>query len=177
MFLNLGCFINSKIIILGMSESNSNEFLEVVIAKWSDRFFAWLIDFCVISIISILLISSVFGTFDYELSEKWIWVATTQFIPTSIIFFVYWTILEYKTGQSVGKKILNLKVADMRGRSPNLKGVLISSFGKTFLLPIDVILGWIFTNGNRQRIFNKLGDTLIIKNLNENKENIRYKKD
>lgn len=177
MFLNLGCFINSKIIILGMSESNSNEFSEVIIAKWSDRFFAWLIDFCVISAISILLISSIFGTINYELSEKWIWAETTQIIPTSIIFFVYWTILEYKKGQTIGKKILNLKVTDMRGRSPDLKGVLISSFGKTFLLPLDVILGWIFTNKNRQRIFNRLGDTLIIKNLNKIKENVSYKKD
>ena len=41
------------------------------------------------------------------------------------------------------------------------------------------VFGVIFTNENRQRIFNKIGDTLIIKikNLEENKENIRYKKD
>jgi hypothetical protein len=31
------------------------------------------------------------------------------------------------------------------------------------LLPIDVLLGWILTNQKRQRIFNKLGDTVIIK--------------
>jgi hypothetical protein len=56
---------------------------------------------------------------------------------------------------------------------------MISSFGKTFLLPLDVVLGWIFTNENRQRIFNKIGDTLVIKikNTEGNKENIKYKKD
>lgn len=162
-----------------MSESSSDVFSDIVIAKWSDRFFAWLIDFCIISIISIFVISSVFGTINYELSQKWILAETTQFIPTSIIFFVYWTILEYKKGQTIGKKILNLKVTDMDGRSPDWKGVMISSFGKTFLLPLDVALGWIFTNENRQRIFNKIGDTLIIKikNPEENRENIRYKKD
>lgn len=156
-----------------MSES------EIVIAKWSDRFFAWLIDFCVISTISLLIIFSIFGTMDYELSEKWIWAETTQFIPTSIIFFAYWTILEYKTGQTIGKKILNLKLTDKYGKSPDWKGVMISSFGKTFLLPIDVVLGWFFTNENRQRIFNKIGDTLVIKIkiTEENKENIKYKKD
>ncbi len=156
-----------------MSES------EIVIAKWSDRFFAWLIDFCVISTISLLIIFSTFGTIDYELSEKWIWAETTQFIPTSIMFFAYWTILEYKTGQTIGKKILNLKLTDKYGKSPDWKGVMISSFGKTFLLPIDVVLGWFFTNENRQRIFNKIGDTLVIKIkiTEENKENIKYKKD
>lgn len=100
-----------------MSESDS-EFSEIVIAKWSDRFFAWLIDFCIISTISILAISLVFGTIDYELSEKWI-LAETTFIPTSIIFFAYWTILEYKKGHTVGKKILNLKITDMYGKSPD----------------------------------------------------------
>jgi uncharacterized RDD family membrane protein YckC len=155
------------------------EFSEIVIAKWSDRFFAWLIDFCVISTISLLIIFSIFGTIDYELSEKWIWAETTQFIPTSIVFFAYWTILEYKTGQTVGKKILNLKLTDKYGKSPDWKGVMISSFGKAFLLPIDVVLGWFFTNENRQRIFNKIGDTLVIKIkiTEENKENIKYKKD
>jgi hypothetical protein len=51
----------------------------------------------------------------------------------------------------------------MGGKPTDWKGVMISSFGKTFLLPLDVALGWIFTNENRQRIFNKIGDTLIIK--------------
>jgi uncharacterized RDD family membrane protein YckC len=125
------------------------------------------------------MISSVFGTINYELSEKWVLAETTQFIPTSIIFFAYWTILEYKKGQTIGKKILNLKITDMYGKPADWKGVMISSFGKTFLLPLDVVLGWIFTNENRQRIFNKIGDTLVIKikNTEGNKENIRYKKD
>ena len=160
-----------------MSEPNS-EFSEVVIAKWVDRFLAWLIDFCIISAISILVVSLVFGTINYELSERWI-LAETTFIPTSIIFFAYWTILECKTGQTIGKKILNLKVTNMYGKPPDWKGVMISSFGKTFLLPFDIILGWIFTNEKRQRIFNKIGDTLVIKieNPEVNKENIRYKKD
>lgn len=125
-----------------MSEPDS-KFSEIVIAKWSDRFFAWLIDFCIISAISILMVSSVFGTIDYELSEKWI-LAETTFIPTSIIFFVYWVILEYKKGQTIGKKILNLKITDMYGKPPDWKGVMISSFGKTFLLPIDVSIGMDF---------------------------------
>jgi uncharacterized RDD family membrane protein YckC len=162
-----------------MSESNSGVFSEVIIAKWGDRFLAWLIDFGIISIISILLISSVFGMIDYELNEKWFLAETTQYVPMCIVFFAYWVILEYNYGQTIGKKILNLKVTNIYGKSPDLKGIIISSFGKAFLLPIDVLLGWIFTNDKRQRIFSKLGDTLVIKikNPEENKENIKYKRD
>jgi len=86
-----------------------------------------------------------------------------MYIPTSVMFLSYWIILEYKTGQTIGKKMFNLKVTNSQGGKPSLIGVVISSFGKSFILPIDMILGFIITNDKRQRIFNKLGDTLIIK--------------
>ena len=151
---------------------------KIIIAKWTDRFFAWLIDFIIVSIISTSIIFTSFGTIDYEFEEDVFWAESTQYIPTSILFFVYWTILEYKTGQTIGKKILNLKVVNIDGKKPDLKGIMISSFGKSFLLPIDIILGWFLTNVKRQRVFNKLGDTLIVK-IKESDDiaDIRYTKD
>jgi hypothetical protein len=72
-----------------------------------------------------------------------------------------------------------LKTISTDGKQSDLKGIIISSFGKAFLIPVDVVLGWIFTNEKRQRIFNKIGDTLVIKikNSEENNVNIKYKKD
>ena len=161
-----------------MSESDSGVSSKIIIAKWTDRFLAWLIDFIIISVISTSIILASFGTLDYEYDEEMFWAESTQYIPTSIIFFVYWTILEFKTGQTIGKKILNLKVTDIYGNKPNMRGILIGSFGKSFILPIDVILGWILTNEKRQRIFNKLGDTLVVKIKNPEKDsNLRYVKD
>lgn len=162
-----------------MSESDSNNVLEITIAKWSDRFFAWLIDFLIITIISTLIMFTFFGKIDFEINDKWVWTETTQYMQTSIIFFAYWIILEYKTGQSIGKKILNVKVTNLYGKQADLKGVIISSFGKTFLIPVDVVLGIIFTNEKRQRIFNKIGDTIVIKIKKNEKSNvnIKYKKD
>ena len=161
-----------------MSDSDSGISSKIILAKWTDRFLAWLIDFIIVSIISTSIIFASFGTIDYEYDEDIFWAESTQYIPTSILFFVYWTILEYKTGQTIGKKILNLKVTDIHGNSPSLKGVMVSSFGKSFLLPIDVVLGWILTNEKRQRVFNKLGDTLIVKiKESENSSDITYTKD
>ena len=161
-----------------MSDPKSNESSKIVLAKWTDRFVAWLIDFIIISVISTLIIFTSYGTMYYEYEGEGFWAESSQYIPTSIIFFVYWTILEYKTGQTIGKKILNLKIINISGDKVNLKGVLISSFGKSFLLPIDVILGWILTNEKRQRVFNKLGDTVVvkIKNYADNSE-LEYVKD
>lgn len=160
-----------------MSESNSNASSKIVLAKWTDRFVAWLIDFVIISVISTTIIFSLFGTTYYEFENE-SWAEGTHYIPTSIVFFVYWVILEYKTGQSIGKKILNLKIVNISGGKTDLKGILISSFGKSFLLPIDVIIGWILTNEKRQRVFNKLGDTLIIKiKENNDSSDLDYVKD
>jgi uncharacterized RDD family membrane protein YckC len=146
-----------------MSENNNGSDSKIILAKWTDRFFAWLIDFIIISSVSTLIIFLSFGSIYYEFEEEGLWAENTQYIPASMMFFVYWVILEYKTGQTIGKKIMNLKVLDIKGGKPKLSGILLSCFGKSFLLPIDVVLGWILTNEKRQRIFNKLGDTLTVK--------------
>ena len=74
--------------------------------------------------------------------------------------------------------MMNLRITDINGNKPGLKGIIISSFGKAFLLPFDLVLGWIFTNEKRQRIFCKLGDTLVVKNKSsEDITDIKYLKD
>ena len=146
-----------------MDESNLDTSSKIVLAKWSDRFFAWLIDFIVISSISTAIMVVSFGSIEYAFERDSFWMENIQYIPTSILFFIYWTVLEYKTNQTIGKKIMNLKIINIDGKKPNLKEITISSFGKAFLLPVDVILGWFLTNEKRQRIFNKLGDTLVVK--------------
>ena len=161
-----------------MNDEKSEMHSKIILAKWTDRFLAWLIDFIIISSISTAMIFALFGSIYYEFDEDGLWAENTQFIPTSILFFVYWVILEYKTGQTIGKKILNLKVICIDGTKADLKGILLGGFGKSFLLPIDVALGWILTKEKRQRIFNKLGDTVIIKiKDSEDTSDIKYVKD
>ncbi len=162
-----------------MSDSNPEGFRNVLIAKWFDRFIAWLIDVIIISSISWIIISSVYGTWDFDWEETAGMPDGVSYIPASILFLFYWIVLEFKTGQSIGKKIFHLKVVNIDGRSPSLVGVIVSSFGKSFLLPIDFILGLIFTNEKRQRIFNKIGNTIVIKikDSENNSENIQYSKD
>ena len=144
-----------------MSNIDNSESSKIILAKWKDRFFAWLVDFVIISLISSSTFFLSFLYLDYNF-ENFI-TNDGMYIPTSVMFLSYWIILEYKTGQTIGKKIFGLKTTDIQGEKPSLKGVLIGSFGKSFLLPLDILLGWILTNEKRQRIFNKLGDTLIIK--------------
>ena len=159
-----------------MNDSDNYGSSKIILAKWKDRFFAWVVDFVIISILST---SIFFLTFLY-LNHNFEDFVTNDgmYIPTSIMFFSYWIILEYKTGQTIGKKMFNLKITNNLGEKPSLVGVILSSFGKSFILPIDIIFGWILTNEKRQRIFNKLGNTLIIKiKESENNLDLKYIKD
>jgi uncharacterized RDD family membrane protein YckC len=75
----------------------------------------------------------------------------------------YWTYFESTTGQSIGKRAMHLRTTDMSGNTINVKTAAIESFGKAFLLPFDVLLGWIFTNDKRQRIFNRASNSIVVK--------------
>ena len=167
-----------------MSEPESdseNAPTQVTIARWSDRFYAWIIDNVIIyagafGIFFAVVSASNFdqiigGNFEYSRSYEYSWV--------SLVFFLYWVILESKTGQSIGKMALHLKITNLRGEKADIKNIAISSFGKAFLLPIDVIVGRLFTNEKRQRIFNRLGKTIVIKveSNDEEPDSISYKKD
>ena len=159
-----------------MSNVDNSESSKIILAKWKDRFFAWLVDFVIISLISSSTFFLSFLYLDYNF-ENFI-TNDGMYIPTSVMFFSYWIILEYKTGQTIGKKMFNLKITNSQGEKPSLIGVVISSFGKSFILPIDMILGLIITNEKRQRIFNKIGNTIIIKiKKRDNDLNTRYSKD
>ena len=155
-----------------MSNVNNNGSSKIIIAKWKDRFLAWLVDFIIISMISTSIFFISFLYLDYNF-ENFI-SNDGMYIPTSVMFLVYWIILEYKTGQTIGKKMFNLKIVNNLGERPSLVGVIISSFGKSFILPIDTVLGWIITNEKRQRIFNRLGNTLIIK-IKNSEDNLDFK--
>jgi len=154
---------------------------ELTIARWSDRFYAWLIDYVIIIGVAFAVFFTFFSVTFFEkfMDGDYMYSHTFDYAPISIVFFLYWLILESKKGQSIGKMALRLKITNLNGEPADFKSIAISSFGKAFLLPIDVILGRIFTNQKRQRIFNRLGKTIVIKIEDKENEqrNITYKKD
>jgi len=158
--------------------------VEIVLAGWVDRFVAWLIDFIIVSIglgVLFALISFPFGfsvySNDMVLNHKNL--EPFHYLLSSLAFFGYWTYFEHTSGQSIGKRLLNIKTTNLSGNRVDTKSAALESFGKSFLLPIDVILGWLFTNNKRQRIFNKISNTIVIKLRSKEQltENIRYRKD
>lgn len=99
---------------------------------------------------------------------------------TSLVFFAYWTYFESAGGQSLGKMALRIKTTDLSGNKAAARSVAIQSFGKAFLLPLDLVLGWIFTNEKRQRLFSRVANTIVIRiptNGQDAGTNGRYIKD
>ena len=167
---------------LTSSSSATTNTETIVLARWIDRFVAWLIDFIIVSIglgILFAVLSFPYWFDNTNMNMAYRSVGPFNYILSSLVFMAYWTYFESTTGQSMGKKLLHLKTTTLDGKKIDAKTTAIESFGKAFLLPLDVILGWVFTNNKRQRIFNRASNTIVIK-LKENNtvsNNVTYLKD
>jgi len=139
----------------------------VVLANWGRRFIAWFIDY--------LLINTMLAYFGLEAIESKLLPAillpnlpgldVSIWSPMSIvIFFLYWTVTEWYFGRSIGQLLLNVRLVDASGSNPTLKAVAIQSAGKSVLLPLDCLLGLIYSPSrqHRQRLSNWLSKTVVI---------------
>ena len=165
-----------------MSESkNSDHDKEVTLARWSTRFWAWLIDFIIVSIAIEIIFAIAYAPLAFNQGVQGNpWLGAVRFAVQSLLFLAYWTYFEFANkGQSIGKKLLKIKTTDLAGNVPDIRNVAIQSFGKAFLLPIDVFFGWIFTNDKRQRLFNRASDTIVIRIANQGpgSKNVGYRKE
>jgi len=164
-----------------MSESkNSVHNKEITLAKWSTRFWAWLIDLIIVTVAIEIIFAIAYAplAFNQGVQDN-PGLGVVRFAVQSLLFFAYWTYFESTTGQSIGKKLLKIQTTDLAGNTPDIRNIAIQSFGKAFLLPIDVFFGWIFTNDKRQRLFNRASDTIVIRIANQGSgsENIGYQKE
>jgi uncharacterized RDD family membrane protein YckC len=165
-----------------MSESkNSDHDKEITLARWSTRFWAWLIDFIIVSIAIEIIFAIAYAPLAFSQGIQGNPVlGAARLAVESILLFSYWTYFESANkGQSIGKKLLKIKTTDLAGSVPDIRNVAIQSFGKAFLLPIDVFFGWIFTNDKRQRLFNRASDTVVVRisSQRHEPENVSYRKE
>jgi uncharacterized RDD family membrane protein YckC len=149
------------------SSGGSQQPTEIVLASWGERFLAWLIDFIIVNVVLWAIFAAATIPFWLDgMPDRWFFGRSNGAVGwavTSLVFFAYWTYFETTTGQSLGKMALRIKTTGLAGNKVDVRSAAIQSFGKAFLLPIDVILGWIFTNDKRQRIFARAGNTIVVK--------------
>lgn len=164
-----------------MSETSSGsppQPTELVLAGWGERFLAWLIDFIIVNTVLWAIFAAAAVPFWFDgMPDRWFsrLDGTIGWAVTSLVFFAYWIYFETTTGQSLGKMALRIRTTNLAGNKVDVRSAAIQSFGKAFLLPIDVVLGWIFTNDKRQRIFSRAGNTIVVK-MKNSEQNYRYTK-
>lgn len=149
------------------------------LARWSTRFWAWLIDFCMV----ILFLNIVRGIFepywDIPLYIDYRHWELFAFGFQTLFFFLYWTVMEgfQGRGQSIGKMVMNLKVINRDGSKIRYSAAAIESAGKAFLLPLDCLIGWFGMPGSKLRMFNRLSNTVVIKTDYKEPDGILYVKE
>jgi uncharacterized RDD family membrane protein YckC len=145
--------------------------LRGVPAAFWRRIVAYIVDSFLISFIILTPFSSGFesefsGT---SLTEIWsslgdVWtgdvIALSLFI--SILILAYWSVLEWKFGQTLGKILLRIKVQGMRQKPITFYQALVRSVTKlsTLLLAFDVLY-MLIKKGN-QRYFEVMSTTVVV---------------
>jgi len=136
------------------------------LAFWSERFLAWLIDVVILGVIvGILgLLMWWFAVQPFTWLPDWPgWLPFFNVGPGGVVYFLYWMFMEGAYGQSIGKMVMRIKVTRLDGRPIGVTHAALESVGKAFLLPLDCLLGWILYPRRRQRIFNYISETIVVR--------------
>jgi len=84
------------------------------------------------------------------------------FIAVAVLSVLYWAILEYKTGQTIGKILMNIYAVPTIKDKRTFGMFVIRSISKvsTFLLAIDSL--YIIFTRRPQRLSEKLSNTIVV---------------
>jgi uncharacterized RDD family membrane protein YckC len=85
---------------------------------------------------------------------------TTFPILTLFLLWAYSTLLEGFKGQTIGKRIIGLKVVRVDGKKMSYDYAAVRNFGKAFLLPFDLLVG--LKHEAYLRYFDKFSGTTVI---------------
>jgi uncharacterized RDD family membrane protein YckC len=87
------------------------------------------------------------------------------FVVWCVVALVYYGALEAWTGQTIGKRLVGVRVVDLDGRPPSAKAVALRTAGRIIdVLPVFYLVGWFVMNrghGPRQRLGDRLARTTV----------------
>ena len=135
----------------------------LLLASFRKRAVAFVIDFAIILAITmtIIFLPQVLSISIREFLSGGI--STVLFITIGLLW-LYSTLLEGFNGQSIGKRILGLKVVRTDGKKMSYDHAAVREFGKILpLLPFDLLIGWWrIKDITFMRYFDKFAGTTVI---------------
>ena len=133
------------------------------LASLKKRTGAFLIDFAIMLAITttIILVPALLSLSTSSLGTGGI--STALFITIGLLW-LYSTLLEGFNGQSIGKKVIGLKVVRTDGKKMSYDHAAVRNFGKILpLLPFDLVIGiWRIPDKTFMRYFDKFAGTTVI---------------
>jgi len=133
---------------------------QLQLASFGKRVGAFLIDFGITFSVSTLLLfelvaSSVTGNGNLIIAGF-----NLLFVSLGLLW-VYSTLLEGFSGQSVGKRTFSIMVVRTDGRKVGFEHAAVRNFGKV-LLPLDLVFGYMLNDKRYMRYFDKFAGTTVI---------------
>jgi uncharacterized RDD family membrane protein YckC len=134
---------------------------QLPLASFTKRLSAYIIDFSLILAITMAII--VLPQIFMYSTEMLIGSISTMLFITVGLLWLYSTLLEGFNGQSLGKRVIGLKVVRTDGKKMSYDHAAVRNFGKMLpLLPFDVLVGLRIKNELFKRYFDKFAGTTVI---------------
>jgi uncharacterized RDD family membrane protein YckC/DNA-binding transcriptional ArsR family regulator len=129
----------------------------IPLATFKKRVFAFLIDF-LIAFAVFLALPNIFSLFTKGATAL---LDINVILFSLVLFWVYFTLLEGFAGQSLGKRLVGLMVVKVDGKKLFYDHAAVRSFGKVFLLPFDLLIGFRLKDERFIRYFDKFAGTTV----------------
>jgi uncharacterized RDD family membrane protein YckC len=130
---------------------------QLPLAPFQRRAYAFLIDLSLMVLITIIL----------TLPEALFLYAGNVFSLNLLLIslgltWIYSTLLEGFNGQTLGKRVVRLKVVRIDGKKIAYDHAAVRNFGKAFLLPFDLAVGYSRKDPRYIRYFDKFAGTTVV---------------
>jgi uncharacterized RDD family membrane protein YckC/DNA-binding HxlR family transcriptional regulator len=126
------------------------------LATWKKRTAAYLIDFTIAFSLFVGLPNVLYILTSIE------FLINANIAAFLVLFWIYSTLLEGFSGQTLGKIIMHIKVVRVDGTPVSYDEAAVRNFGKVFFLPIDVLIGWRMRDEKHIRYFDKFAGTTVL---------------
>jgi uncharacterized RDD family membrane protein YckC/DNA-binding HxlR family transcriptional regulator len=128
---------------------------QLPIASFRRRAYSFLIDFGIMLLIAFLILLPTI------INENIIIIPINLTFVTLAFVWIYSTLLEGFSGQTVGKRIIGLIAIKTNGKKIDYEHAAVRNLGK-ILLPFDLLFGYLLKDPRYLRYFDKFAGTTVI---------------
>lgn len=140
-------------------------FSRPVPASYWKRFLAYVIDMLLVNLAVSIPFSKYFTKFEDNLdlilgssNPSLFWLS----VLAVLLIMFYFILLEYKTGQTLGKMLLNIYSVSLMGKKMGFNQAVIRNLTKPFPIVLLVDVAYMFFKGERRRLFEVFSGTAVV---------------